>query len=336
MARRRRKRAADLDKLRAAPMQVPGGLDDPALGLCDARFLGGTVADLKQLWLAAREVLPLEGPTPLNGYDLDSMGLTGSVTTKGWLHVHNPASSGMLLKFFSSANTSTSAQANKRLTLAEGESAINVGDSMKDIADLSEFQTALRAARTAMQLACPWNFSIAALEGFMLSSNFCAKDLAGRPNRAALLTEFTNQVFRTNATRWRNRQPFLATGDLRHFFENWFGNQPASLLSVKEDTGTAGNTAQGGQRFNNRQQHNNSRASWWRDQRQHDGGSGAGGHKGRGGFVSEQLCRRFNAGTCPNSAASCSTANGVKLSHLCSHEDKNGRICKRDHPKFKH
>ena len=116
------KMAADLEKLCAVPIQVSGG---------NTWFLGGTFADVKQHWLDTWEVLLLEGTTPLNGYDLDSMGLTGSVTTKGRLHIHNPPSSSMLLKFFSSANTSMSAQASKWLTLAEGESAMNVMTALK-------------------------------------------------------------------------------------------------------------------------------------------------------------------------------------------------------------
>ena len=51
--------------------------------------------------------------------------------------------------------------------------------------------------------------------------------------------------------------------------------------------------------------------------------------------LTEEFCRRYNAGVCPNAAASCAKADGTKLVHACC-EFVNGKPCGKDHPKIKH
>jgi hypothetical protein len=92
------KMAKNLEMLRANPLYVPEGHDDRFSLLHDARFLAGAVASGVDLWRMAREVIPIEGYTPLANYDLDCIGLGGSVTAKGCLEAHNPGSQNICLK----------------------------------------------------------------------------------------------------------------------------------------------------------------------------------------------------------------------------------------------
>jgi hypothetical protein len=46
--------------------------------------------------------------------------------------------------------------------------------------------------RTAYAFAMPWNFSVLALEGFFMQTNFCFQDLANVEKKAAVLTKFAN------------------------------------------------------------------------------------------------------------------------------------------------
>ncbi len=52
-----------------------------------------------------------------------------------------------------------------------------------------------------------------------------------------------------------------------------------------------------------------------------------------------ELCRRYNAGTCPNSHRDCTKGQhraGEKLLHLCSYEDSKGRVWRGQHTKQDH
>ncbi len=61
----------------------------------------------------------------------------------------------------------------------------------------------------------PWNFSFAALENFLINTKFCKDDLGdcARDNRAQLLTQFVDYVLSENASKWRDAEPFLTTGN---------------------------------------------------------------------------------------------------------------------------
>jgi hypothetical protein len=78
------KMAKALDDLRASPAVYEAGADDRSSFLHPARFLAGPVCSLRQLWLLAREVIGLGPLVALSGYDLETLGLDGCVTTKGW------------------------------------------------------------------------------------------------------------------------------------------------------------------------------------------------------------------------------------------------------------
>jgi hypothetical protein len=288
------------EALAASPTTVDKGLDNRGSVLHNARFLGGACCSAQTVWLKAREVLGTEGVPALGNYDMDAIGCGGSMTAKGWQELHNPASAGLNLKFFHMGNVGVGSMATKRLSLEEDRAAFTEGDSLKEIMDLEEYKRALHTAREALGFALPWNKSSSAICGFMQSSNYCNKDLNGRPNKAALLTGFTNYVFSRNAQNWTNKFVFLSTNELAHVWSTWFGQQPSSALPV--------------QRTDNRK------------------ANGKGPARPR-----DDLCRRYNsAAGCPNAAADCKTMYGNKLRHLCNARLQNGKQCEKSHSRVEH
>ena len=201
--------AQNAQKLMRKPTSVSSGEDNRKSILHQARFLGGACCSNQDLWLEAKRVLGDSGAVPLGNYDLDSVGCGGSVTPKGWLEIHNPASQELKLKLFHLPNVANSSMQAKRVNLDGGEEGLSIGESMKEIADLDGFKMALNTAREAMASALPWNRSISAVVGLMLNTNYMQEDLGGNLKRAAVLTEFTDYVLGRNALNWENGQAFL-------------------------------------------------------------------------------------------------------------------------------
>ena len=83
--------------------------------------------------------VPITPITPLASYDMEKIGLSGCVTARSWNELHDPASTSLSLKLFSSANVGNTTSANKRLTLADTDGVINVGDSLQEISDMADF-----------------------------------------------------------------------------------------------------------------------------------------------------------------------------------------------------
>jgi hypothetical protein len=50
----------------------------------------------------------------------------------------------------------------------------------------------------------------------------------------------------------------------------------------------------------------------------------------------DQICRRFNAGICPNHFTACRTAAGVKLLHICDVTNALGQPCAKFHARAQH
>jgi len=216
----------------ASPTTVVAGVDDRRNLLHPSRFLGGAICSAQDLWLKAREILGNEGVQALGGYDLDAVGCGGSVTPKGWLELHNPASTAMTLKQFHMANVSSSALGGRKAASSDGAD----GDTMKEICDMEELKSAIFTLREAMAAALPWNKSISAIQGFLNISSYCKRDLEGRSNRAAILTAFVNYVLSRNAMNWQNKQGFISTNEMLHVWTTWFGQQPASAILPKKDS----------------------------------------------------------------------------------------------------
>jgi hypothetical protein len=208
-------------QLEKSPTQVEPGYDDRKRVLHKARFLGGASCTAQQLWLQAREVLGPKGVLPLGNYDLDSVGCGGCVTPRGWATIHDPSSGDLKLKLFYLPNVGGSAAAPRKISLEDSEASISLGDTMKEIADMDAFRSALNTLREAMVCALPWNRSVSAICGFLLNTNYCSADLFNNNKRAVILTEFVDHVLARNALNWENQQPFLSADDLAHTWATW-------------------------------------------------------------------------------------------------------------------
>jgi hypothetical protein len=69
--------ARALKALRNNPTQVKEGEDDCIQVLHPARFLGGATCSAKKLWPETRDVIGLDGITPLSNHDMTATGLGG-------------------------------------------------------------------------------------------------------------------------------------------------------------------------------------------------------------------------------------------------------------------
>ena len=191
-----------------------------------------------------QDILSVPTVVPLSSYDMEAIGLSGCVTTRGWYELHDPASTSLSLKLFRSTNVGNSTSSTKRLKLADSDGVINVVDNLQEIADLADFQTVLQAVSKAAAFAVPWNHSFNAIEGFLHATNFCAAELAHRPNRAALLTSFVNHVFGINTKKWSSDVVFLRAEELRSCWLAFFGTRSASVLTTT-NTGSKSGSGNG-------------------------------------------------------------------------------------------
>ena len=312
------------------PILVKEGFCNRREALHPARFLPAPICSAQELWLQAREVIGPAGIPPVANYDLASVGLSGYVTTRGWVEIHNPGSSSMALKLFSMANVNNKVAATRRISLANNEDTLEVGDSLKEVCDLQEFQRALRAAREAMAFALPWNHSVAALEGFLASSNFLAKPLGGKTNRVSILTNFVDHVFALNGDRWRNKQGFLTVLELSSLWSIW----AAGRVEADKENSAPGNPHPKGQG------NKSSKSSKGPSQGGKQAASQSQPPRPKpAGSINQapDLCRRYNFGICPNPDNNCLTAAGVKLKHICNHLDPvTSAKCTQAHIRIRH
>jgi hypothetical protein len=105
--------------------------------------------------------------------------------------------------------------ATKRLSLADGDRSVTIGDNMKEVSDLNEMRLAVRAMCRTAQLVMPWNMAYNAIDGFLHNRNYAFAELTGRSNRAAILTAFVNYVLGLNAAAWVQKEDFLTSGEIR-------------------------------------------------------------------------------------------------------------------------
>ena len=291
------KMAANAQRVTAKPAKVEAGLDNRRDILHPARYLGGACCANSELWLGARKAIGDEGVIALGNYDLDSVGCGGSVTPRGWHELHNPASKELKLKLFYLPNVANSGLSAKKVNMEGGEEGLSIGESMKEIADLEGYKTALNTAREAMHSALPWNRSLSAIVGFMLNNNYMQQELGGNSKRAAILTEFTDYVLGRNALNWENGHQFLSTDELAHVWANWRGKRVALFTGDQEKKRTEGP----------------------RKDRKSD------------------ICRMFNIGKCRNQAdKDCKTAWGRTLRHVCNKYMPGNKMCEKDHARPDH
>ena len=267
------------------------GSDNRWSVLHPARFLPGAGCSTIRLWLSARDHLGLKGYPAIGNYDRGSVGLAGYVSAKGWIELHNIASSRLSVKLFN-INSSGSRGSYKKAT---------DGEETEVILEVEEFKLALRAMRTAFQLAMPWNFSVLALEGFFFQTNFCGTDLAGVEKKGWFLTRFTDYVMELNSDCWRDAELFLTAGELKTTWATFFGAQPHSLVKPKKQP------VQASKQFN-------------QPNKMVKFGLG--------------ICFAYNDGTCTKAPGTCKTAKGKDLKHICDHvadQTKPTEVCGKEH-----
>jgi hypothetical protein len=264
-------------------ISVDMGLDDRTNVLHDGRFLPGANCSAVKLWLAARARTPLHGAPPLGNYDMACVGLGGFVSSRGWVELANPASTRLSLKHF---NINSCA---RRVSSKKSDSE---DSGLQEITELGEFQLALRTLRTAAAFVMPWNFSFTALENFIINSRYCKADLGEIDNKAQILSQFCDYVLAENASKWRDSEPFLSSGELKNTWNAFFSARPQSAFSKKEATKQS--TLPSQKKFN----------------------------RPNVGFKKLpfiDVCYNWNKGTCNNQAGACFSSRGIPLRHVCDH-----------------
>ena len=280
-------------KLGTTTTTVTAGPDNQLDQLHPARFLPGALATTTDLWLKARDNLPKDGLVPYGQYDAHNLGLGRNISSKAWAALHNPGSLNLSIKLFQPSSCFTRNSDAKR-----------DGDNFDSLED---FKTALRAAGTAQQLVTPWNFSVAAIEGFLHTTSFGYKFFKSQKEHVTQLTAFVDSCFTENGRRWTLRRPFLTISDLTN---EW--NVFTSTKSGRYDNG--GRTRDGSDR---RKRGNTPPARRAKFPAPSDG----------------DACWRFNEGICQNNDNNCKTRTGVRLRHICSaRTGTNGDPCGKRHP----
>jgi len=331
------KMTANQDAMSYTYIQVAAGSDNRSTTIHPARFLPGAARSGTDMWLMARDQLGRDGHPPVASYDLASCGLTGHVTARGWLELHNPSSKALQLKMFNLRNNANSMRNTRKFTLCEDDS-MEVGESMRDIFDYGELKNAIRALREAMTLVMPWNRSIAALEGFLVTTNYCQADLGSATDATAILNVFIDHVLNQNAEAWRNRQPFLTASELTSTWLVWKGSNLPTLRNMSNN----GTTAQAAQTTasNRNNGSNNSPGNGNRGK----GKSGRGKSNPHSGSQqppqqqqqqakkpASDVCKRWNYNGCTAADNACFLADGRQLRHVCDYRMGGGKICGQNH-----
>jgi len=313
------KLSSNQDSLFSAETPVEAGVDNRSSKVHPARFLGGVARSGPDMWLMARSHIGREGHPPISNYDMACVGLTGHVSARGWMEIHNPGSKSLQLKLFSLSNAANKASAAKRFAINDEDDCLEVGESMRDIQEFGEFKEAIRALREAMVVVMPTNRSISAIEGFLVASNYCQEDLGAYGNGAAILTKFVDHVLNLNAEAWRNKQPFLTATDLVTTWKVWLGSR---LSSLRTEAKASRPTQQG------------------QPQKKKAGGPAGQQQQQQQKRITgpADICRKWNLGTCNNQANNCTTMKGLKLRHVCNYVYPNGNECGQNHrrPTFTH
>jgi hypothetical protein len=304
------KLAVNKQNLEACAVTVEKGKDDRWSSLHSARFLAGAACSTRKIWLRAREVMDVNGHSPVANYDLASVGMGGFVTSKGWVELANPGSTKMSLKLFNINNVGARSQGS------------NAEKDLEDIGELGEFKLALRTLRTAASFVCPWNYSFLAIENFMIQNDFCMNDLSGTEKPATTLTQFVDYILHENANRWRDAEGFITTADLKTCWTAFSSARPRVLIKKKE------------------QQHSNNQPKNKSANQQKQGGhifSKLPYNHPRLNMPFTDACRAWNLGRCAKAAGSCTTSKGVPLRHSCNWSDlsnQNAKVCGQAHQAY--
>ena len=307
------------EALSSSPITIPSGQDNRLDILHPARFLPGATCSASKMWLEARKTIGGSGSQPLSTYDMASIGLGGSVSPKGWVEIHNPASPFLSIKMFSMNSCVSKSRA--------------ADEDIPDLEDISEFKAALRVLRGAMSFVHPWNRSIDALENFFIQNKFCSADLSGSEKQAHLLSQFTDYILVENASRWRGMEPFLDTRSLRN---TW-----SDFASQKNISAKPKNQQNQWKKPYQHQPYQQQTAQQQQAQPQNQQAFNSSGfvlpsirHNVSPHLFKDDICVVWNLGKCLKPAGSCTTSRGRQLRHVCNHRPDQSKPeipCGKDH-----
>jgi hypothetical protein len=284
---------------------VQAGEDNRWTKLHAGRFLPGMACTARKMWLTARSEVGLTGAKPVGCYDMSAVGMGGFVTNRGWCELANPSSSKISLRMFSINNCGAKVGQGKL------SGAVNRDAELEDIVELGEFKVALRALRIAMSFVSPWNYSIVALENFLIQSNFCQVDIGNLTQQAQILTQFVDYVLGENSNKWRDSEPFLDTSALKGHWDSFFAARPQSSVAAKF-----------------RQKENGQQK-----QKQQQGGPAIPALAKRAWV---DICFGWNVNKCSKQAGTCMSSRGTPLRHVCNFiadPNKPNAYCEKAHPR---
>lgn len=278
--------------------EVSAGRDNRWSVLHPSRYLPGAACSAVKQFITAREVLGLTSPPAVGCYDLNSVGMGGFVTNRGWLELGTMGSTKMKVALYNINNPAKSTSVRS-----------SSSDDSPDMKDVPEFVLALRTLRTAAQFVCPWNFSFLALENFLIQKEFFKDELKHDDNPARTLCQFSDFVLAENANHWRDGTGFLTTGELKAYWDSFIGARPQQKPSAVQQSvaSVSKPAAQQGQKQP-------------RDR------------KRKYPFV--DICHKYNFGNCPKPPQNCFNFNGVQLRHVCNWRDpnvQNAQPCAQPH-----
>jgi len=338
--------ANNLDKMQKNPITVPAVPDDPCEQLNPCRFLGGAICSSGDLFVKARELLGVEGATPLSNYDLSAFGISGTLTMRGWKELQNPSSSHNTLNLYSPCNLQAFTGSGRCLTLADG--GINVRDHLHELKnDMTELKMAMRVLCTASILAMPWNHSYLALDAGLHLIQYGALELGGFPNRVTELVKFINHIIELNAIAWTQKRPFLTANEISIKFPEWLACSTVSMFKPVDPLQPSGHSLQGGKK--NRSGRSSHGASGHQSSQGDQSGQGSSkqywpaAQPQTGGLFNTtqrplNLCKRYNVYlNCPNNPSNCVIpGTNTRLAHRCSAIKSNGQVCLGKHTAAKH
>jgi hypothetical protein len=309
------------EDLRTSWLEIPAGQDNRTDCLHSSRFMPAAVANAQELWARAREVWGVHGYPAVATFDMAAVGLDGYVTPRGWVELQDPGSTGLSAKQFNLSNNCSKVAADRRISLASGEDALEVHEAMKEAATITAFQNSIRAIREAARLCMPWNASFAAIEGFLISNKWMEKDVGTGQQATKLLSDFTDHVFSLNAGRWRSKRGFLDFIELGSVWTSWFTSRGGVIApsSSKPQPSAAGGNGQQAATKKKGQPGGQQKAK-------------PAAHKSAA--AQDNICKRWNLNKCPNAASGiCRTSAGLVLRHVCNFfkTDGSGTRCEAAH-----
>jgi hypothetical protein len=109
-----------------------------------------------------------------------------------------------------------------------------------------EFKQSLRAARVAQQFCMWWNFSITALETFLINNDFLSEKVPSGARGVSILSSFCHHVVLLISLAWCCKKPFLGMVDLGSIWSSWAPGNLASGEVAKEPKAGPSRAAGGG------------------------------------------------------------------------------------------